>query len=99
MTNEEVAFGYMIDQNFTDEEKAKIKEKLVDQEKYKNLYLTNDKFKNYVDGYCKTYGFSVDIALMHQLVRETGDFYMSVQNDGYSDVKKVEDDTPDCKCC
>lgn len=39
------------------------------------FYNTNEDFKNYVDGYCKSRCISLEVALTHELVRQVYDYY------------------------
>lgn len=43
-------------------------------------YNKNTDFKHYVDGYCKTHGISVEVALTHKLVRTAEQYYKSKTN-------------------
>lgn len=45
------------------------------QEEYRN----NKRFRDYVDGYCRTYGYTVQEALTHELVRQVYLSYTEVQ--------------------
>ena len=39
------------------------------------FYAKNDKFKQYVDKYCKTRHIEKETALSHELVRQTAKYY------------------------
>lgn len=45
-------------------------------------YMNNSRFRDYVDKYCKTYGYTVDEALTHELVRQVYLYYTEVQTEG-----------------
>lgn len=45
-------------------------------ENVKELYSNHDGFKMYVSKYCKLYGYTVQEALTHALVREVARCYM-----------------------
>lgn len=41
----------------------------------KEFYNRNDDFKRYVDRYCKQYGFSIEEAIEHELVKHVAEQY------------------------
>lgn len=43
-----------------------------------NEYMYNQRFRNYVDKYCKTYGYTVGEAFTHELVRQAYLYYTEV---------------------
>ena len=43
-----------------------------------NEYMFNQRFREYVDKYCKTYGYTVDEALSHELIRQVCLYYTEV---------------------
>lgn len=43
-----------------------------------NAYQFNKKFREYVDKYCRTYGYTVEEALKHQLVKQVYLYYTEV---------------------
>lgn len=43
-----------------------------------NEYMFNQRFREYVDKYCKTYGCTVDEALTHELIRQAYLYYTEV---------------------
>ncbi len=43
-----------------------------------NEYRYNKNFRDYVDKYCKTYGYTVEEALTHELVRQAFLLYTEV---------------------
>lgn len=43
-----------------------------------NEYMFNQRFREYVDKYCKTYGYTVDEALTHELIRQVCLYYTEV---------------------
>lgn len=49
-----------------------------DKEMMHNEYMYNSRFRDYVDKYCKTYGYTVDEALTHELIRQVYLYYTEV---------------------
>lgn len=49
----------------------------MDDNKYHKLYETDDRFKRYVDMYCKIYGLTVMDALAHRVVQNVGKEYQT----------------------
>lgn len=43
-----------------------------------NEYIFNQRFREYVDSYCKNHGCTVDEALTHELVRQACLYYTEV---------------------
>lgn len=43
-----------------------------------NAYIYNQRFRNYVDKYCRTYGYAVSEALTHELIRQAYLYYTEV---------------------
>ncbi len=43
-----------------------------------NEYMYNQRFRDYVDKYCGTYGYTVDEALTHELIRHVWFYYTEV---------------------
>ena len=68
------------------------------------LYLTNEKFKKYVDRYCVKHVVSVDEALKHKLVIAVAQYHIGKKTKEAGDdivpgVPHIVDDLPDDKSC
>lgn len=50
------------------------------ESKTTDFYLQNNDFREYVDKYCKTRGYTVGEALTHELVRQICLYYMDIQS-------------------
>lgn len=55
------------------------------------LYRQSQEFREYVDKYCNSYGFTVQEALGHAIVREVAGYYWrkEVEKEAKVDVRKV----------
>lgn len=47
----------------------------------KEFYDNNMDFRNYVDKYCRMYGYTLEEALEHELVKEVYKYYAEVQGE------------------
>lgn len=51
----------------------------------RNEYKNNRRFRDYVDRYCKNYGYTLEEALKHELIRL---YYLEVVKDGENEDKR-----------